>query len=123
MSLPPDSILCFVNCSCVKGCSTPRCSCKKASLGCSDLCRCKECQNNSLEKKEEELKELEDTNDCANSKDSDEFDSDDDESNSDFDVSRLAMKNPESFQNEKLRSFIPKVVLNLTRHNWFLVLV
>jgi len=39
MSLPiaPDSILCFANCSCVKGCSTFRCSCKKASLRCSDL--------------------------------------------------------------------------------------
>ena len=63
MSLPLalDRILCFVNCFYAKGCSTARCCCKKASfIGCSDLSRCKECQNNSLETKEEELKELED---------------------------------------------------------------
>ena len=47
MTLPiaPDSILCFVNCSCKKGCSNARCSCRKASLQCSELCRCKECTN------------------------------------------------------------------------------
>ena len=56
MTLPitPDSVLSFINCSCTKGCSTNRCSCKKASLKCSDLCRCKDCQN-SMDKPEEQI--------------------------------------------------------------------
>jgi len=86
MSLPiaPDSILCFANCSCVKGCSTFRCSCKKASLRCSDLCRCKECQNCSLEYEEEEDPKLEDIYE-----DSDESDNND-ESDSDSDYTKAA---------------------------------
>lgn len=78
MSLPlaPDSILSHVNCSCAKGCSTARCSCKKASLRCSDLCRCKDCQNASLEEEEDEEEEL---TEGHYDKDSDESDSDDEE--------------------------------------------
>lgn len=77
MSLPlaPDSILCHVNCSCTKGCSTARCSCKKSSLRCSDLCRCKDCQNSPLEDEEDEEELTEEHYD----KDSDESDSDDEE--------------------------------------------
>ena len=65
---------------------------KKASLRCSDLCRCKKCKNKSLETEEEKLKELEDTNNCADSKDSDESDSD--EFDIDFDCIEAADEEP-----------------------------
>lgn len=42
----PDSILEFVNCKCKKGCETNRCSCLKAAMKCSDLCKCIGCRNN-----------------------------------------------------------------------------
>ena len=50
MRLPvaPDSVLSFVTCSCQKGCCTNRCSCKRASLKCSDFCCCVECLNSDL---------------------------------------------------------------------------
>ena len=68
MTLPiaPDSILCFVNCSCKKGCSNARCSCQKASLKCSELCRCKEWTN-----KTHRLSDIADDSDSSDS-DSDE---------------------------------------------------
>jgi hypothetical protein len=46
---PPDSILELVNCKCKKGCGNRRCSCVRASLKCSDLCACDDCQNTSEE--------------------------------------------------------------------------
>jgi len=64
--------------------TTFRCSCKKASLRCSDLCRCKECQNCSLEYEEEEDPKLEDIYE-----DSDESDNND-ESDSDSDYTKAA---------------------------------
>eukprot|EP00794_Sanderia_malayensis_P001844 gene1844-2077_t len=47
MDLPPapDGILENVQCSCKKGCSTNRCSCQKANLQCTSLCRCSSCSN------------------------------------------------------------------------------
>ena len=53
MQLPiaPDGVLSFISCSCKKGCSTNRCSCFKASLGCSDLCKRAACSNGSMRKR------------------------------------------------------------------------
>jgi hypothetical protein len=48
MTLPvaPDSVLEIVNCSCKTGCKSNRCSCKKANLNCTDLCKCSDsCKN------------------------------------------------------------------------------
>ena len=47
MDLPsaPDGILEVVNCRCVTGCNTNRCSCFKAEVPCSDICGCKDCVN------------------------------------------------------------------------------
>jgi hypothetical protein len=42
MTIPPvpDSVLEFANCKCKKACQNNRCSCLKAKLMCSDLCKC-----------------------------------------------------------------------------------
>lgn len=48
MSMPiaPDSVLSFANCGSKTGCITNRCSCKKAGLKCTDLCKCLDnCEN------------------------------------------------------------------------------
>ena len=45
LPIAPDGVLSFISCSCKKGCTSNRCSCFKASLACSDLCRCAECKN------------------------------------------------------------------------------
>jgi hypothetical protein len=42
---PQQLILELVNCKCKKGCESRRCSCFKASLKCTDLCQCIDCQN------------------------------------------------------------------------------
>ena len=41
----PIAIIEMSSCSCKTGCSTNRCSCRKNGLVCTDLCKCKECQN------------------------------------------------------------------------------
>ena len=41
----PESVLEFVNCKCKSGCANKRCSCVKASLKSSELCKCVGCQN------------------------------------------------------------------------------
>jgi hypothetical protein len=47
MTIPPapDSVLDFANCKCKKACQNNRCSCLKAKLKCSDLCKCIGCRN------------------------------------------------------------------------------
>ncbi len=47
MNLPPapDSVLEFISCKCTKGCQNNRCSCVKATLPCTDLCKCNGCKN------------------------------------------------------------------------------
>ena len=42
MTIPPapDSILKFIHCNCNTGCGTKRCSCVKAGLDCTELCKC-----------------------------------------------------------------------------------
>ena len=47
MDLPPapDGILENVQCSCKKGCNSNRCSCRKANLQCTSLCKCNSCSN------------------------------------------------------------------------------
>eukprot|EP00794_Sanderia_malayensis_P020891 gene20891-22942_t len=42
----PDSILEFISCKCTKGCENNRCSCLKAELPCTDICKCNGCKNN-----------------------------------------------------------------------------
>lgn len=44
-NVAPDQLLEFVNCGCKKGCSTQRCSCLKAGLRCTELCKCQNCVN------------------------------------------------------------------------------
>lgn len=41
----PDGILENTECSCKKGCATNRCSCFKASLARTGLCKCNDCSN------------------------------------------------------------------------------
>ena len=36
----PESVLHLVKCGCKKQCRYERCSCRKASLNCSDICGC-----------------------------------------------------------------------------------
>ena len=48
MTLPPapEGVLENVSCGCKSGCSTKRCVCKKADLGCTSMCSCtSNCQN------------------------------------------------------------------------------
>ena len=63
----PAAILELVNCKCTKGCNTNRCSCRKSSLKCTDLCKCQECQN-----REDEDPDDSDSCDCSQSNESDE---------------------------------------------------
>ena len=50
LSPAPDSILELVNCSCKKTkCATTKCTCKTNKLPCTDLCKCLDCENKSLE--------------------------------------------------------------------------
>ena len=77
MTIPaaPDSVLEFVHCKCSKGCENRRCSCIKASLKCSELCKCTGCQNKSGSQ------DKSDYDDCY---DSDTFDSCDDFSSDEY---------------------------------------
>lgn len=90
LSLPiaPDSILSFITCGCTKGCSTNRCSCKKASLKCTDLCKCKDCENiiSNTSKGDEEEEEDYDLVFCGNDDGSDSDSEDDFDSGSDSDT-------------------------------------
>lgn len=47
--IAPDQLLEHINCGCKKGCSTQRCSCVKAGLPCTDLCKCIDCVNSASE--------------------------------------------------------------------------
>jgi hypothetical protein len=47
----PDGILENVDCACRKGCSTNRCSCFKAGLQCTSMCKCQDCTNATKMKK------------------------------------------------------------------------
>ena len=66
----PQSLLECVECKCKTGCTTMRCSCRKADLKCTDLCSCSDCQNTAHEDqdKEEDDEEVED-NDMVRSDD------------------------------------------------------
>jgi len=41
----PKSLLELVSCACKKGCNSARCSCKKNTLPCTDMCICDTCDN------------------------------------------------------------------------------
>ena len=41
----PQELLALVSCHCATGCETNRCSCRRATLVCTDACSCKGCQN------------------------------------------------------------------------------
>ena len=51
MDLPPapDGILENVQCACKTGCMLNKCSCRKANLRCTSVCRCNQCSNGALE--------------------------------------------------------------------------
>ena len=66
----PESLLELVHCKCRKGCENNRCSCVKAGLNCSELCKCVNCENTDGDSLE-----------C----DSDTYDSQDDYSSGDSD--------------------------------------
>ena len=62
----PQSLLECVECKCKTGCTTMRCSCRKADLKCTDLCSCCGCQNNTAgedQDDEEEDDDVEEDND------------------------------------------------------------
>lgn len=65
----PASILEFVNCKCTKGCANNRCSCRKSSLQCTELCKCQDCQNSEGANDESDDS---DSYDCSQSSDNDE---------------------------------------------------
>ena len=77
----PQSLLECVECKCKTGCTTMRCSCRKADLKCTDLCSCSDCQNTAHEDqdKEEDDEEVED-NDMVRSDDEEQLE----DSDSDF---------------------------------------
>lgn len=54
MDLPPapDGILENVQCACKTGCTSNRCSCHKANLQCTSVCRCSHCSNATQESDE-----------------------------------------------------------------------
>lgn len=60
MDLPaaPDGVLDVVNCGCVTGCQTNRCSCFKAKLKCTDICGCQNCKNENIVEEESDSEEL-----------------------------------------------------------------
>jgi hypothetical protein len=41
----PQACLEMISCQCPTGCITLRCSCKKAKLPCTDLCKCHQCKH------------------------------------------------------------------------------
>lgn len=44
--MAPDTVLQNINCSCKKTlCNSSKCSCKKAGIECTAMCRCGECHN------------------------------------------------------------------------------
>ena len=47
MEMPPasKSVLEYVNCACKKSCTSGRCSCLRANLKCTGLCKCNQCKN------------------------------------------------------------------------------
>ncbi len=59
----PDVLLENYNCKCKTGCSTNRCSCKKSSNFCSDVCQCLSCLNMPDEQMEQDDIDLGDTDD------------------------------------------------------------
>ena len=68
----PESILQFVTCNCQKSrCINNQCNCKDVGLLCTDLCKCKGCQNDhqSLEENEDE----EENDDIDDSESDDEY--------------------------------------------------
>ena len=59
----PDELLELTHCGCRSGCSTNRCSCKKAQLQCTDACSCTGCVNNSRKEESEADSEQFETDD------------------------------------------------------------
>ena len=65
----PDALLQNYNCKCKTGCITNRCSCKKASNFCSDVCQCVSCANMTEEQWEQDDVEPVETDDEIASED------------------------------------------------------
>ena len=45
----PDSITELISCGCTTGCQTDRCRCRKNELLCTEMRRCKDCENTDIE--------------------------------------------------------------------------
>ena len=50
--LAPDEILEFISCTCTKKCSVKK-FCIENKLPCTDLCKCKDCENTNVECEQE----------------------------------------------------------------------
>ena len=50
----PDGILENVQCAYKTGCTSNRCSCRKANLQCTSVCQCNHCSNGALENEDED---------------------------------------------------------------------
>lgn len=59
----PKDVLMLISCKCKTDCSSKRCSCKSSNLYCTDLCKCKKCQNISKKSDNEYVDCLEDSDD------------------------------------------------------------
>ena len=45
----PDLITELISCGCTTGCQTDRCRCRKNELLCTEMRRCKDCENTGIE--------------------------------------------------------------------------
>ena len=72
----PDSLIECVSCKCKTGCKTLRCSCRKSSLSCTDVCGCVDFNNGQDEESPSEDDEEEESHDSDYERD--------EESDSDF---------------------------------------
>ena len=59
----PDGILENVQCAYKTGCTSNRCSCRKANLQCTSVCQCNHCSNGALENEDEDESDNDDTTD------------------------------------------------------------
>ena len=57
----PESILEFSSCNCKKSmCQTNRCNCKSLGLPCTELCGCKNCDNQKIDEDEDSNSDADD---------------------------------------------------------------
>ena len=76
-SAAPQELMVLTKCSCKTHCITRRCSCKKATLKCTDACKCTACENRPDRVCADETIVTTDERGCPLEKDDDGDDSDD----------------------------------------------